>query len=216
MSDINILAVEKDETNVLELEFERAAREFQPWLDPGPELAAEQKTIQALLRRNAGAHFGSNCFVARGAHVFTDSLELGDNSWVAAGAIIRGQVRIGKNTSVNPYAHIAGNVTIGSGVRIAGMVGICGFNHGFHNIDKPIFQQELTSKGISIGDDVWIGANSIILDGTCIGAHSIIGAGAVVSGKFAEYQIIAGNPARTLRDRRTREDDSHERPGGKD
>jgi hypothetical protein len=56
--------------------------------------------------------------------------------------------------------------------------------------------------GITIGDDVWIGSNAVILDGVTVGAHSIIGAGAVVTKNVDEWSVVAGNPARKLRDRR--------------
>jgi acetyltransferase-like isoleucine patch superfamily enzyme len=191
------------DSTAFEQEYDRAAREFQPWVDPGPALKAEQRIIQSVLARKAGAKFGADCFVARGARVFTDSLELGDRSWIAAGAIVRGDVRLGADTSVNAYAHIAGRVTIGAGVRIAGGVAVYGFNHGFQRPDMPIFRQAVTAKGVTIEDDVWIGANAVILDGARIGAHCIIGAGAVVSGSFPAYQIIAGSPARVIRDRRS-------------
>jgi predicted O-methyltransferase YrrM len=60
----------------------------------------------------------------------------------------------------------------------------------------------VSSRGVSIGDDVWIGANAAVVDGCRIGAHSVVAAGAVVTRDFPEYQIIAGNPARSVRDRR--------------
>ena len=64
-------------------------------------------------------------------------------------------------------------------------------------------RQPTTSLGVEIGDDVWIGANAVILDGAKVGSHSIIAAGAVVRKEFADYQIIVGNPAVAIRDRRT-------------
>ena len=72
------------------------------------------------------------------------------------------------------------------------MVSIYGFNHGFQSVDIPICEQPLSSRGVWIGDDVWIGANAVIVDGCRIGAHSVVGAGAVVTRDVAEYQTVVG------------------------
>lgn len=190
-------------TRDIEEEHERSAQEFQPWLPRSAALEDEQAVIRDVLARRAGAvRFGKNSFVARSAHVHTDHLELGAGSWIAAGAVMRGHVTIGDDTSINPNAHVAGIVRIGSGVRIAGQASLYGFNHGHASVDIPIHRQPHTAIGIEIGDEVWIGANAVIIDGCRIGRHSIVAAGAVVTRSFPEYQIIAGNPARILRDRR--------------
>ncbi len=91
---------------------------------------------------------------------------------------------------------------MGNGVRIASHVSIVGFNHGFDDLDTPIYRQPLTSKGIEIEDDVWIGANAAILDGVCIGKGSIIAAGAVVTQDIPAYSIAGGVPARVLKSRK--------------
>jgi acetyltransferase-like isoleucine patch superfamily enzyme len=82
------------------------------------------------------------------------------------------------------------------------MVAVYGFNHGFSRVDRPIYTQVSTVTGIKIGDDVWIGTNAVVLDGCQIGSHSVVAAGAVVTKSFPEYSIVAGNPARRVRDRR--------------
>ena len=188
--------------SALEEEYAQSAVGFQPWLDKGPELVAEQAVIQQFLKSRGAAKFGRGAFVARDAKIFARNFELGAGSWVAAGAIVRGEVKIGNESTINPFAHIAGKVTIGSGVRIAGMVSIYGFNHGFGRTDVPIYRQPHTQKGVVIGDGTWIGANAVILDGVEIGPHCIVAAGAVVTKSFPEYQVIGGNPARAIRDRR--------------
>jgi acetyltransferase-like isoleucine patch superfamily enzyme len=185
----------------LEREYTRSLVEFQPWLDKPQDIWNEQTLIQEVLKTRSKCRFGKGSFIARNARILTNRFEIGAGSWVAAGAIIRGDVKIGDDCSVNPFAHIAGRVTIGSGVRIAGMVSIYGFNHGFARTDVPIYRQEHTQKGIRIGDGTWIGANAVIVDGVEIGPHCIVAAGAVVTGSFPAYQIIGGNPARVIRAR---------------
>ncbi len=187
-----------------ELRYSWDEENFQPWHAHSDHAKQEQNAFQELLRRRAGAKFfGANCFVATGAQILTSHFSIGQNSWVAAGAIIRGHVSIGANCSVNPYAHIAGTVTIGDGVRIAGLVSIYGFNHGFSRVDVPIYQQAATSKGIVIGDDTWIGANAVIVDGIKVGSHCIIAAGAIVTKDVPDYSIVAGNPAKIIKSRQT-------------
>ncbi|WP_205855725.1 acyltransferase, partial [Phytoactinopolyspora endophytica] len=78
---------------------------------------------------------------------------------------------------------------------------LLGFNHTMEP-DRPVFVQPVTSAGITVGDDVWIGSNVVVVDGVTIGEHSVIGAGAVVTKDVPAWSVMAGNPARRIRDRR--------------
>lgn len=151
------------------------------------------------LERSANAVFGQGVYIADKAEVHTDRLLMGAQSWIAGYAIVRGDIELGENVSINPYACLSGKVTIGNGVRIASHVSIVGFNHGFDDIETPIHRQPLTSLGIKIGDDVWIGANAVVLDGVKIGRGAIIAAGAVVAKDIPAMAIAGGVPARVLR-----------------
>jgi acetyltransferase-like isoleucine patch superfamily enzyme len=176
--------------------------EFMPWNQLLPEEQVSQLQWQAALMQQYPIELGQNCFISRKAHLFPDSLKMGNESFIAAEAIVRNtQLVMGDHCSVNSYAVIVGQVTMGSGVRIASHASIYGFNHGYSQIDLPIYLQPCTSKGILIGDDVWIGANAVILDGVTIGSHSIIAAGAIVTKDVPEYAIVGGNPARLLQSR---------------
>jgi acetyltransferase-like isoleucine patch superfamily enzyme len=143
--------------------------------------------------------FGENSFISSEAQVDTKELKMGSNSFIASHSMIRGNIILGSNCSINAYANIAGAVAIGDGVRIASFVSIMGFNHGHSDPHVPIYKQPHIFKGIKINDDVWIGANAIILDGVTIGAHSIIGAGAVVTKSFPPYCVLGGNPAKIIK-----------------
>lgn len=155
----------------------------------------------ADLTRHAGACIAATAFVAPGAEVFTERLWLGERSWIAAHTIVRGDVAFGDDCTVNAYACISGQVRCGNGVRIASHVSIVGFNHGFEDPDRPIHEQGLTSVGIEIDDDVWIGANAVILDGVSIGRGAVIAAGAVVTRDVPAFAIVAGVPAKVVRRR---------------
>jgi len=186
----------------IEIQWQLDNVEFQPWVPKEPEVVQEQAAIQAVLRRRAGAtSFGRGCYIARGARILTNRFSLGAASWIAAGVIIRGYVTIGDRSSINPYAHIAGQVKIGNDVRIAGMSAIYGFNHGFDRTDIPIHAQRQTANGITIGDGCWIGTNSVLVDGITLGEGCVVAAGAIVTKNFPALSVIGGNPARLLKTR---------------
>ena len=81
---------------------------------------------------------------------------------------------------------------------IAPHVMLAGGSHNFSDTNVPMKLQGHKAKGIVLEDDVWIGANSVILDGVRIGKGAIVGAGAVVTKAIEPYAIVGGNPARTI------------------
>jgi acetyltransferase-like isoleucine patch superfamily enzyme len=175
--------------------------EFLPWeYDPASAEREEQARVRHELLE-AGAALGEGVYVAPSAAVFCDRLALGDRSYVAAGAYLTGELVIGADCSVNPYAVVRGEVRLGDGVRIGAHSSILGFNH-FMATDRPIHQQGVFSKGIVVGDDVWIGSSATILDGVRVGSHVVIAAGAIVTKDVEDWAVVAGNPARQLRSRR--------------
>ncbi|WP_419707051.1 acyltransferase [Promicromonospora sp. NFX87] len=176
--------------------------DFHPWeYDPtSPEGAAQAARQSELVA--AGARLGTGVFVAPNAAVFCDNLTVGDRTYIAALAYVTGDLTIGADCSINPYAVVRGEIRMGDGVRIGAHTSILGFNHSMAT-DRPIHQQGTWSKGITLGDDVWIGSNATILDGVTVGDHVVIGAGSVVTKDVPDWAVVAGNPARVLRDRRT-------------
>jgi len=102
---------------------------------------------------------------------------------------------IGNNSQINPGTAIYGDVCIGDNVMIAPNCMIAGGNHNFKDISIPMILQGSNEKGIAIGDDVWIGANSVLVDGVVIGKGSVIAAGSVVVKNVEPYSIVAGVPA---------------------
>ncbi len=80
---------------------------------------------------------------------------------------------------------------------------IFAYNHRNDRLDIPITQQGYEERRpVKLCDDVWIGARSIILPGVTVGSHSIVGTGAVVTRDVPEYCVVAGNPAKVVKDRR--------------
>jgi acetyltransferase-like isoleucine patch superfamily enzyme len=101
-------------------------------------------------------------------------------------------VRIGRKCWVRRI-HLPGNpwdIVISDGVSTD-------HDHGIE-MGTPMVQQPLVSSAVQIGDSVWIGAGTIILEGVTIGDRAVIGAGAVVTRSVPSYAKVAGVPARIL------------------
>lgn len=108
---------------------------------------------------------------------------------------------IDSNVSINRNSVIRGKVHIGKYCSIAPNCMIIGANHRFDNIDVNIKEQGSSHKGIEIQPNVWIGANTVVLDGVTIGTGSVIGAGSVVTKSIPPYSIAVGNPCKTIKKR---------------
>jgi acetyltransferase-like isoleucine patch superfamily enzyme len=110
-------------------------------------------------------------------------------------------ITIGNNTHFAPYGVLYGPLTIGNNVAVAAHVVFASVGHGYDRIDIPMVEQKVNKKEIIVEDDVWIGANAVIIGGIRIGAHSIVGAGAVVTHDVEPYSVVGGTPARLIRKR---------------
>lgn len=108
-------------------------------------------------------------------------------------------IEVGENFFANYNLTVldVGKVTIGSNVQIAPNVSIYTAGHPLH----PDSRNSGYEYGISItiGDNVWIGGNSVILPGVTIGNNAVIGAGSVVTKDVPDNAVAAGNPARVIR-----------------
>ena len=110
----------------------------------------------------------------------------------------------GKNIQIGDNVHIAAvdGITIEDNCLIASNVFITDHDHG--NTNKEDLKMEpknriINSKKVRIGQNCWIGQNVCILKGCVIGENSVIGAGAVVTKSFPPYSILAGNPAKIIK-----------------
>ena len=111
-------------------------------------------------------------------------LIIGDNVGISGATIYaRESIKIGDNTLVGGNAKI--------------------FDNDFHPLEiearNKDIKEKIGTRPVVIGKNCFIGGNSIILKGTVLGDGCIVGAGAVVSGKFEDNCIIAGNPARVIK-----------------
>lgn len=128
--------------------------------------------------------------------------ELGQQSTVEDYCVVNngvGDVIIGNNSRVGIGSVLIGPVTIGDQVIIAQHVVMSGLNHGYQDITIPIRQQPVSALPIVIDDECWIGANAVITAGIHIGKHSIVAAASVVTKNVPPYSVVAGNPARLIK-----------------
>ena len=112
-----------------------------------------------------------------------------------------GDVIIGARCYLNSGVVVySGNgVTLGDDVLIAANCTLAPVNHDFSSRERRIGAGFQPSRGgIVVESDVWIGANSVVLDGARIGQGVVVGAGSVVGGTLEPYGIYRGNPARLV------------------
>ncbi|MDT0265697.1 acyltransferase [Streptomyces sp. DSM 44915] len=170
------------------------------WSEGDQDEHARQLARQRQLAAGPGAHrFGERCFVSELASVEMDELRLGEGSYVAAGAYLTGTLRTGRDCTMNPYTVVRGDIELGDAVRIGAHTSLLGFNHTMTDPDVEVHRQPITSRGIRVGNDVWIGSHVVVLDGVRVGDRSVIGAGAVVTKDVPAGAVVGGNPARVLR-----------------
>lgn len=138
---------------------------------------------------NAGICIGSGVFIGRNTIL---SCKNGD-------IVLGDHVNIGFNCEI----FSANRVEVGASTLLAAYTYLIGGDHDFAQSDVPVLEQGRVARGIRVGADAWLGAGVKVLDGYTIGAHAIVGTGAVVNGDVPDYAIAVGVPARVVRDRRT-------------
>lgn len=131
-----------------------------------------------------------------------NGFSLGKSSVIEDYTIINnavGEIIIGNHTRIGMGNTIIGPVMIGNNVILAQNVVISALNHNFEDVLTTINQQGVKTDQIIIEDDVWVGANSVILSGVHIGEHVVVGAGSVVTKDIPSYSVVIGNPARIVK-----------------
>jgi acetyltransferase-like isoleucine patch superfamily enzyme len=159
-------------------------------------------TVRAYLRYHA--------MVSPRAEVeITPHLALGRGSVISSFTKVKatdGPLVIGRNVEVAVgcmlSSHTAG-VEIGDDCLIGPNVTIVGNNYRYDDLEKPIrLQDKISSKGIHVAANVWIGAGCCLLDGADIGSGSILTPNTVVSSRIPPNSIVQGNPAKVIFTRR--------------
>lgn len=110
-----------------------------------------------------------------------------------------GDVVIGDYTRIGIHCTVIGPVCIGSHVNLAQGITVTALNHIFKDSSRRIDEQGVSTKPVVIGDDVWIGANAVILPGVTIGSHCVVAAGAVVTKDVPNHTLVGGIPAKVIK-----------------
>lgn len=185
------------------------------------------KKLRQLFYRSVLGKMGSNVSIEQNVVlIYPAAIELGDdvvlrrcvtlNCWHPNGRLILhedvnldqgihiqalgGTIEIGPHTYLGPYVCMAGpgNIRIGKDCLIASGSSLYANNHVFDDLTRPINQQPVTTYGITIEDDCWLGSGVRVLDGVTIGKGSVIGAGAVVTKDIPPYSVAVGVPAKVI------------------
>lgn len=150
--------------------------------------------IRQLLLIGAGASIDGACFVKNRCYV-------GDCEGL----------KIGKNAQLSSHGRIGKYVSIVQNVLMGPEVVIMTIGHAFEDPDRPIQEQGSTElRPVRIGNDVWLGTRVIIMPGVTIGDGSVVGAGAIVTKDIPPLSVAAGNPAKVIRIRGSRNNTSTE------
>jgi len=150
----------------------------------------DYSVLDAKGEANEGIVIGAKVFIGRHAILSCKegSISIGDHSNISANCTILSEteVRLGN------YCFLAGNCYL-----------VAGGNHSFDKLDVPImFQPSISKGGIRVGDDVWLGAGVIVLDGVTVGRGSVVGAGSVIPASLPEYSFARAARALKVEDRR--------------
>ena len=141
--------------------------------------------------------------IGRGATV-----SLGRWSWLGHGCKIRaheGEISIGAKTvmgqecTISCYQHIS----IGRECIIADRAMLIDFDHGMVEVERPIREQGIYKRDVSVGHNVWMGYGACVLRGVVVGDNAVIGTNSVVTRDVADNAVVGGVPARVIRMRGT-------------
>jgi acetyltransferase-like isoleucine patch superfamily enzyme len=139
-----------------------------------------KKFRRVFIRNKHAIEFGRNITLAHNCFISPVSLKVGDDCWLGVNNFICGKVEIGNDVILGPN------------------VSIPGATHGVSS-NQPFLRSGLIIEGTIIGNSVWVGSNSTILDGVRIGDGAIIAANSVVTENVPPFAIAGGVPAKILK-----------------
>ncbi|WP_064092378.1 2,3,4,5-tetrahydropyridine-2,6-dicarboxylate N-acetyltransferase [Rossellomorea aquimaris] len=120
--------------------------------------------------------------------IIRDQVEIGDNAVIMMGSVINIGSVVGAGTMIDMNVVLGGRATVGKNCHIGAGAVLAGV------IEPP------SAKPVIIEDDVVIGANAVVLEGVTVGKGSVVAAGAVVVDDVPPYTVVAGTPAKKLKD----------------
>lgn len=197
------------------------------WIPSVVGIAIRAACYRMILRMNGVAaienrvrlRFASNIRLWRGVyidegvylHACPNGIEIGEGTFVMHGSVLhvynfrdlaQSGIWIGKNSLIGEYNVLRGQggIRIGDRVYTSPFVQLLAVNHVYEDRHRSFVEQGITAKGIEVEDDVWIGSGAIVTDGVRIGRGSVVAAGAVVTRDVPPHCLVAGVPARVVRE----------------
>lgn len=160
--------------------------------------------------RYKGVNIGKHCRLFIGFHLRTKfskvNIKLGEDVHFSTNTTIaitnKGSLKIGSHVKLDINIELRvndGHLIIGNYCRISANTMIITGNYIITKPAIPVGSQGSTPSTIIIGDNVWIGVNTVILKGVTIGQNTIIGAGSIVTKSIPPNSIYAGNPAKEIK-----------------
>ena len=143
-------------------------------------------------------------------HACPAGIEIGENTLVMHHAELHvynfrnlphAGIRIGRDSLIGEFNVLRGQggIVIGDRVYTSPLVQLAAVDHVFADPARPFVEQGITAQGITVEDDVWIGAGAIITDGVRIAQGAVVAAGAVVTRDVPPHTVVAGVPARVVK-----------------
>jgi len=151
--------------------------------------------------------FESNVAVdgyAKNKLIFGDRVKIGSSSIISCTSHLSMYglgLTIGNNSAVGRFCEFgsAGGITIGNDVIMGSYVSFHSQNHNFDVPERLIREQGVTSKGIVLKNNIWVGAKVTFLDGAVVGNNCVVAAGSLVKGVFPDNVVIGGVPAKIIK-----------------
>ena len=133
-------------------------------------------------------------------------IQVGRGVFLGRGTILSckdGDITLGDHVNIGFHSEIfsGSQVTVGGHGLFAAYTYLVGGGHEFEKPDVPVIEQPRQSRGITVGENVWLGAGAKVMDGVTIGDHVVVGAGAVVTEDLPAGAVAVGVPARVVRTR---------------
>jgi len=133
-------------------------------------------------------------------------IEIGAGVFLGRGSILsckNGDIVLGERVNLGFHAEIfsGSRVVVGREALFAAQAYVVGGGHEFERADVSVLDQARSSKGVAIGDGVWLGTGAKVLDGVTLGRGAVVGAGAVVTTDLPDGSVAVGVPARVVRQR---------------
>jgi acetyltransferase-like isoleucine patch superfamily enzyme len=182
----------------------------------GWELAAELGAIGPDTGRGKRfGRFGKNSVICFPPNTLFNEqyIHIGEGTMIGPQATLSAGMVPGQEMITDPVVSIGDRCLIGKGSGIVGHlrieigndvwtghhVYITDQNHGYEDLELPISMQVMPERPVSIGEGSWLGHGSIVLPGSNIGKHVVVGANSVVTGDLPDNCIAAGVPARVIK-----------------